>query len=371
MRSGAPQSAKTLAAPSRLFKWKYMINAFIIWTFWVVFFALILYRFSDIPNYFIALISSAQSNYLFAILSIGIWYICKKIPYGKLPFLFFTIIHFFLALSFSALWLFILYGSWVLIYGMEILEIVNFDTTIGWQYWSGIIQYALITSIFYTIIYYRNFREKELNEAKLRLLSREAELKALKMQLDPHFLFNSLNSINTLVTQNPETARQMIIRLSDLLRMSLENRDALLVPLQRELDIAHAYLEIEQIRFGDKMNYQEKVEHDLLIKPVLAMLLQPLLENAIKHGIADSRRGGLIQLEIRQKQDDMEISITNDHQKSRTQNQIDYFSNGTGLNNIKQRLDKFYGKNYSIDIDASQSNHFKVTLKLPLNQESP
>lgn len=370
MTFSQPKAHDSLASQSRLFKWKHVINALILWTFWVVVFALILFYFSDIPTYFIALLSSAESNYLFALLSIAIWFICKKIAYGKLPFLLFACIHFFFALFFSAFWLLILYGSWILLYGIEILEMMKFETYIGWQVWSGVTQYALVSSIFYTIIYYRNFKEKQLAEAKFRLLSREAELKALKMQLNPHFLFNSLNSINALVTRNPQIARQMLVRLSDLLRMSLETRDVLMVPLQRELDFAHAYLEIERIRFGDKMDYQEKVERDLLVKPVLSMILQPLLENAIKHGIANSRRGGLIQLQIKQIHDRMEISTSNNHQNSKVKNQIDYFSNGTGLNNIKQRLDKFYGDNYSIDIDSSQSNQFKVTLLLPFNQEA-
>ena len=131
---------------------------------------------------------------------------------------------------------------------------------IGWQFLFGMVQCFFVAGIFYTITYYRNLKQKEMEQAELKILTRDAELKALKLQINPHFLFNSLNSINALVTKDGTLARKMISQLSELLRMSLESDDKLLIPLKEELDLLHTYLSIEQVRFGDKMTIKEEID---------------------------------------------------------------------------------------------------------------
>ena len=313
-----------------------------------------------------ALISSANYNYIYAALSILIWIICKKVLFEEVNKILFISFHFILAILFSALWLFIVYGLWYLAQGEIIFKIVRIREIIGWQYSFGVLTYILIAGIFYTVIYYRNYKQKQIEEAELKILTRDAELKALKLQMNPHFLFNSLNSINALITRNPGLARKMISKLSELLRMSLESHEKLMIPLKEELDLVHTYLAIEQIRFKDKMVFKEKVDPDLLTKPFPAMLLQPLIENAVKHGIANSRTGGTIELSIKKVNKQIVCSVTNclaDRINLASSNN----QNGMSFNNIQQRLDRMYGDNYHWEIDRAQANVFKVIFRIPIN----
>ncbi len=347
-------------------KKEFFLWAFLLWTLWLIFYALVMYfQIPKIPP-FAALISSANYNYVYAALSILIWIICKKVLFEKVNKILFIALHFILAILFSALWLFIVYGLWYLAEGEIIFEMVKIREIIGWQYSFGVLTYILIAGIFYTVIYYRNYKQKQIEEAELKILTRNAELKALKLQMNPHFLFNSLNSINALVTKDPKLARKMISQLSELLRMSLESHKKLMIPLKEELDLVHTYLSIEQIRFEDKMVFKEKIDSDLLTKPFPAMLLQPLIENAVKHGIANSRTGGTIELSINKVNNQIEGSVTNS-----LDDRINLASsnnqNGMSFNNIQQRLDRMYGNNYHWEIDRSQANIFKVMFKIPIN----
>ena len=344
-----------------------MLWAFLIWSGWVLFYAIVMFiQISEIP-FWAALIASANYNYTYALLSILIWRICKKISFEKSQKFFFILSHFFLAIFFSVVWLVIVYGSWYLAEGARIFEQVRIREIIGWQYLFGMVQYFLVAGIFYTIIYYRNLKQKEIEQAELKILTRDAELKALKLQMNPHFLFNSLNSINALVTKDPASARKMIAQLSDLLRMSLETHDKLFIPLKEELDLMHTYLAIEQMRFGDKMIFKEDVDPELLTKPFPAMLLQPLLENAVKHGIASTRTGGTISLTVRFISDQIVGTVINETDGGMPLKTANSASNGISINNIRQRLDRMYGDKYSWRIDQSETNKFKVEFKLPLN----
>jgi len=345
--------------------WKTIAWIFSLWTGWVFFYGLVMYfQIGEIPWYG-ALFSSAFYNYVFTILSIFIWFICKKLPFEKIPIVIFFLFHFFLGIFFTALWLFIFYGLWYWAMGAIIFEMVRFREIIGWQFLFGMVQYFLVAGIYYTIIYYQNYRQIQLDEAEYKLLLRDAELKALKLQMNPHFLFNSLNSINALITQNPALSRKMISQLSDLLRMSLKSHDKLLIPLKEELDLVHTYLQIEQIRFEDKMKFQEEIDPELLTQPFPAMLLQPLLENAVKHGIANSRKGGIVLLRIKNLKVSFQITVQNQAYDSELISQNATINNGTGITNIRQRLDRLYGEDYQLEIDQAQTNVYRVCLELP------
>jgi two-component system, LytTR family, sensor kinase len=340
--------------------------AFLLWTIWVVFYALIMYfQIPHIPLY-AAFISSANYNYIYALLSILIWKICQKISYDKIPKFLFISVHFFLANLFSVLWLSLFYGLWYLAQGEVIFETINIREIIGWQFLFGISIYLLITGIFYTVIYYRNYKQKELDETELKVLTRDAELKALKLQMNPHFLFNSLNSINALVTKDPNLARRMIAQLSELLRMSLESHEKLLIPLQQELDLVHTYISIEQIRFENKMKFQEEIDSSLLSKSFPAMLLQPLIENAVKHGITNNRKGGSINLSLAEIDNQIVCKIINTKSENTSSANT---HNGMSFNNIRQRLDRMYGKKYQWEIDNTSDDVFKVSFKLPISKE--
>ena len=335
-------------------------------TIWVLFYALVMYLQVEAIPFWVALIASANYNYLFGFVSIFIWLLCKKIPFDQTNKILFFSFHFLSAIFFSALWLFISYGFWYLSEGERIFEQVDVKEIIGWQFLFGMIQYFFVAGIFYTIIYHRNLKQKEMEQAELKILTRDAELKALKLQMNPHFLFNSLNSINALVTKDAALARKMIAQLSELLRMSLESHDKLLIPLKEELDLVHTYLAIEQMRFGEKMIVREDVEPGLLTKSFPAMLLQPLLENAVKHGIANTRSGGTISLSIQQ--DDQRIvgTVINETSDENIQSKTTKNGNGISINNIRQRLDRMYGNNYRWQVDMSDKNKFKIEFEIPL-----
>ncbi len=348
---------------------KAIFTAILLCTIWVLLYALVMYfQVENIP-WFAALIASANYNYLFGFVSILIWFLCKRIPFDQTNKILFFSFHFLSAIFCSALWLFISYGSWYLAERERVFEQVDVRQIIGWQFLFGVIQCFFVAGIFYTIIYHRNLKQKEVEQAELKILARDAELKALKLQMNPHFLFNSLNTINALVTKNPGLARKMISQLSELLRMSLENHDKLLIPLKEELDLVHTYLAIEQMRFGDKMIVREHIDAELLTKPFPAMLLQPLLENAVKHGITNTRTGGTISLSI-QKQDRFLIgSVINESNDLNLKTTAPISTNGISLHNIRQRLDRMYGDDYIWIIDKSETNKFKVEFKLPLNAQ--
>ncbi len=170
-----------------------------------------------------------------------------------------------------------------------------------------VVLYIMISGLNFSIKFYKELKEKELVAERLKALASEAKFKALKSQIHPHFLFNTLNSVNALVIENPRQARKMVDQLSGLLRMSLDSQDKTLMPLKTELKFAHLYLEIEKVRFGNKLDYLEEVDPELLDVFFPAMVLQPLLENAVKHGIAKSRKGGAIRLAIERREDKLRI----------------------------------------------------------------
>ena len=237
------------------------------------------------------------------------------------------------------------------------------EMIIGWQYIFGILIYFIITGIYYTIIFYRKFREKELNEAHMQLLTRDAQLKALKMQINPHFLFNSLNSINALVTTDPKLARKMIELLSDLFRISLYHREKIFLPVKQELSFAHKYLEIESIRFSDRLSVTEDIDESLTDALFPALTLQPLLENAVKHGIAKSRGNSTISIILQSTPDKMitcTISNTVDLNSPVQMEKI-----GTGLENIRRRLRLLYGENHEFTAELAHGNIFIVTFRIP------
>jgi len=341
--------------------------AFCFWTIWGFINCLKDYQYNGGHGspFVVFVVSTIFGYYLFALLTIPSWFICKKVPCGEYPLILFALFHTFLAFIVSILWIFLIMGSGYLSIGTAIFERVDLRKLGVGLLIFAMTQYAMVLGTYYTIIYYRSFKQKEMSEAELRLLSRDAELKALKLQLNPHFLFNSLNSISALVTTNAPLARKMIARLSDVLRMTLDSHDRQMAPLRYELDFARAYLDIELIRFGDRMDYQQEVDPSLLNKWVPVMLLQPLMENAVKHGIANRLAGGTVRLSIRPSAENMIIEVSNQLNDDQHIDSRMLFHNGTGLSNLRKRLDRLYEEAYRVDIDTGRKGEFVVSLVLP------
>ena len=189
-------------------------------------------------------------------------------------------------------------------------------------------------------------------------------MKALRVQLNPHFLFNSLNSISALTTLDPSRAREMCVLLSDFLRKSLKLGERGTVSLGEELDLARAYLSIERIRFGERLAVDWEVDPDTEATPLPTLLLQPLVENAIKHGIAALPEGGRLTIAARKRQDEVEIVVDNPVDPDSEPPQ----GLGMGLRQVRQRLLGRYGSRSSMEAGIVEGRH-RVTLRLPSSWE--
>ncbi len=225
---------------------------------------------------------------------------------------------------------------------------------------SGIIFYLVIALMYYLYIYYVNLREKIKVEARLRMVLKETELNMLKSQINPHFLFNSLNSISSLTISNPEKAQEMIIKLSDFLRYSVSNNTMSFTTLDVEMANIRRYLEIEKVRFGDKLLFSFDLQGDCTAHQVPVMLLQPLFENAIKHGVYESTEQVSIEMDCEYREGYLEIRIINDFDPSARPRK----GSGIGLNNIRERLRLLY-KNDKLLRTEINGTRFAVYLSLP------
>jgi sensor histidine kinase YesM len=220
--------------------------------------------------------------------------------------------------------------------------------------------YAVLVLVYSLIVYSMNLREKISEEANLRTLVREAEINMLKAQINPHFLFNSLNSISLLTSREPEKAREMIIKLSDYLRYSLRFGKESTISFREEIENMDRYLDIEKIRFGDKLIYRQKISEDTLDLPIPNMILQPLLENAIKHGVYESTEPILIEIFSEKTRNKLRIKIENNFDPD----SISRKGAGIGLKNIASRLQLIYNRTDLLQY-TNDNGCFRVELLIP------
>ncbi len=223
--------------------------------------------------------------------------------------------------------------------------------------------YSLVAAVHYLFIAVEDHRQAEGRAYRLRLEAREAELRALRAQVDPHFLFNSLNSINALVGTAPERARVMCRQLADFLRTTLERGGRELIAIEEEVALAECYLEIERVRFGARLTIATEIEPACVGWPVPALLLQPLVENAVTHGIAHCLEGGHVEIRVARHEGLLSIRVENPCDPDRPQRPRGS-SAGIGLANVKQRLRTRYGRRATIKIDA-RARSFTVSMQVP------
>ena len=229
---------------------------------------------------------------------------------------------------------------------------------------AGIFLYGLAIARHYVIFSMEASREAETRMMETAILAREAELKALKVQINPHFLFNSLNSISALTSIDPSRARDMCVLLGDFLRMTLGLGEKDLVRFSEELELLQKYLAIEKIRFGDRLIMRETIQaesNSCLLPP---LLLQPLIENAVKHGIAGLPEGGEVRLTSGRQNDRLDIVVENSWDPDAPPHR----SGGLGLKNVQKRLEARYGKDANIRVNTD-GPFFQVTLSIPADGE--
>ena len=257
---------------------------------------------------------------------------------------------------------------WVLITKYAVLLVLPeqndylayWDATFPYRIGTGVFMYGLIVLSYFLFVSLSNLSEKNAKEARLETLVKETELKMLRSQINPHFLFNSLNSISSLTITDPEKAREMVVKLSEFMRYALSRKDEEPVSLRNELENLRLYLDIEKVRFGDKLTTEENIEPGCLDFKIPVMLLQPLYENAVKHGVYESTETVRIMTQAKFIDGYFEIIISNNYDPGPSLKR----GTGTGLLNVSRRLELFYGNKGSIKT-SKENGIYSVTLYIP------
>jgi two-component system LytT family sensor kinase len=259
-------------------------------------------------------------------------------------------------------------GLWILLVKITASTIiqdgVNYNNywkaTLPYRIGEGAFIYGLVILTYYLFISLTKLSEKNARAARLESLVRETEIKMLRSQINPHFLFNSLNSISSLTITDPEKAREMVVKLSEFMRYALSRKDEQPVTLENELSNLRLYLDIEKVRFGDKLITEESIEKGCLKFKIPVMLLQPLYENAVKYGVYESTGTVRIKTEVKSARDTLEITISNNFDASPRLR----IGTGTGLLNVSRRLELYYGHKASMQT-TKENGIFMVKLLIP------
>ncbi len=229
----------------------------------------------------------------------------------------------------------------------------------------GAIYYAVIIALYYLVIYYNNFQEKKIRQIELEKLINAAELKSLKYQINPHFIFNSLNSISSLTLSAPNIAREMTIKLGDFLRKILSKNDNSFNSVEEEIENVKLYLEIEKIRFEDKFSLLIENNGDCRDVQIPSMLLQPLAENAIKYGVYEATEKIDIKIKCVKHKGVLEIRFVNQFDPE----SIPRRGEGIGLKNISERLRLIYRQDNLLQIEKL-NNKFIVKIFIPVRENA-
>lgn len=226
--------------------------------------------------------------------------------------------------------------------------------------------FPAVHSLQYARMFYRELRETELQEERLKALAAEAELKALKAQINPHFLFNTLNTIAHLIRTDPARAERMVEKLAEIFRYALFAFEKEAVPLQEELAFIEDYLDLESERFGDRLQVKRSIASETLVIMVPPLILQPLVENALKHGQGPK---GEVELELATSLDEEFLEIVIKDQGPGMPSHVSTRgSEGIGLRNVRERLEKIYGQEYALEIKANEPRGTKIVTRIPRGQ---
>ncbi len=308
----------------------------------------------------VALFDSLTFNLIFSFLGIAIWYAIRFSEPKNNKTINLFINHLTIATVVIVIWLGSATGLLTLWLSDNADYISFLHKATIWRVVSGAFFYLIMVLVYFLIIYYNNIQERLNNEAKLNEIIKESELNLLKSQINPHFLFNSLNSISSLTLTDAQKAQEMIIKLSDFLRYSITRPENKFSTLRSELENIHRYVEIEQVRFGKKLYFEFNIEEDCFDKSIPIMILQPLYENAVKHGVYESIEQISIKTSCICKENSLNILITNNFDTTIKPKK----GAGIGLKNIKERLKLIYRNDQLIQTKITDQI-FTVNLIIP------
>lgn len=228
---------------------------------------------------------------------------------------------------------------------------------------SRFMEFWVLYGLFSAFDYQRMYKNQQVENARLETQLSTAQLNALRLQLQPHFLFNTLNTISALMEVDIKGAQAMVSRLGNLLRTVLDKRRPSLIPLREEIAFIKDYLDIEQVRFQDRLTVHYDLAPDALDQLVPALILQPLVENAIKHGFSASSEAGTLSISAKTQESTLQLEIADDGIGSAM---VERYSKGIGLTNVQDRLELLFPDNHQMEIQTAPGNGFLVRLELPI-----
>lgn len=297
----------------------------------------------------------------YALVCLAPWYMCKVLPLGPSQILKLLGNHTPAALVAGLLWIIAAKGLALVLARSYFPDLdQQFSPQLPLLFGIGVLLYMLSVALHYVLLSVESSREAETREQEARALAREAELKALKAQINPHFLFNSLNSISALATVDGARAREMCIKLSDFLRSTLNLGDKTSIHFKDELALAKAYLAVEQVRFGARLRTSFQADPNCNGCIVPPLFLQPLVENAVKHGVAGMVDGGTIEVAACCQDGWLRVKVENDFDPDAPPAS----RHGLGLQNVRGRLRALYENQARLDTELT-SGRFVVHVELP------
>jgi two-component system, LytTR family, sensor kinase len=327
-------------------------------------FAVVLRAQAGVP-FLIALISGAVDYYLLGGLMVGVWRISERLARRRQRGAALLASHLLLGIAVLVVWRGLYAGFLRLSIGPDFWRQVYADSW-GFQLLASVTTYGMALGVVLALQAARREREQERRAAAAELLAREAELQAVKGQLQPHFLMNALNSIVALLDEEPEQARAVLFRLADVLHAVFDRLDEKLVPLETEIAFIASYLEIEQVRLGERLRYRMAVAGGLESALVPPFLLQPLVENAIKHGIAPFARGGSVEVAAERVNGHLRLEVSDTGPGCQPGREPAAATvRGHGLELTARRLRALFGEQGRLDF-VPGGGRFTVRLDLPL-----
>ncbi len=315
-----------------------------------------------------ATVLSVPLALVYAFICLASYYPCRAVPVGRTPFLPLLATHLVAAALSAVLWLF-LGITWAVI-----LESVppfagvteRFPRLVVVLAVTAVLLYTVMAAIHYVLIAAEETAARERRQLELEMAAREAELRALRAQVDPHFLFNAMNAIAALTTTDPPRARQMCIDLAEFLRLSLRLGARPTIPLAEELALVDRYLAVEQARFGDRLQVVQRMEEGVGSCPVPPLILQPLVENAIHHGIAQLVDGGEVRVTAARHGASVTVSVENPCDAAGPSTP----GEGVGLANVRARLAACYGTEAGVEVSQTRES-FRVAVTVPVTPSPP
>ena len=302
-----------------------------------------------------AVLLTLPPTLIYAFVCLAAWYPVRTMPLSSARVGPMLATHFLGALVLSGAWL-LLFRIWATFLAQQRIVMDRAPVLLV----TGALLYLLAVAAHYLLIAVEDAHRVEHRAMEVEMLAREAELKVLKAQLDPHFLFNALNSVSSLCGSNPASARTLTTLLADYLRKSLRLGGVQAITLSEELELASSYLAIERIRFGPRLEFEQQVDENVRAYPLPPLLLQPLVENAVTHGIGNLLEGGIVRIAAARDGDRVRISVDNPCDPDRPVRP----GTSIGLTNTKRRIETYYGEAASLEV-LDEPSHFRVTLSLP------